>query len=85
MKNQNVLSIRMHQAVEFNKVQASYFSGKGARGKNKANLTLMPEIQCVLVENATDKALVPFVNIAYIKLEKLEEAKKEVKSKTKAS
>lgn len=68
MKNETIIHMRVHQAVNFEKCLVSYFSNVGAPGKSKAKMTIL-DSQCVLVEGPTDRVLVPFVNVAFMKLE----------------
>lgn len=81
MKNEKIVALRVHQSVVFDGTQVSNFTPRGSRGKHPADITLMSDIQCVLVESATDRALIPFVNIAYMKLDSVLEQEKESAAK----
>ena len=88
MKQEKIVHMRVHQAVNFEKTLESYFAADPGPGRKAANMTFMPEIQCVLVEGKIDKIIIPFVNIAFLKLEteaykKIQEEKKEEVEKSK--
>jgi len=71
--NETVTQIRTHQAVVFEKKQQNYFSITPTTGRTTVNIEFMPEIQAVIIHTEEDRALIPFVNIAYMKLETLEQ------------
>ena len=71
MKNETVVHMKVHQAVNFEKSLVSYFSAIGGPGRTAAKMTILGDSQCVLVEGPKDRVLVPFVNVAFMKLDSL--------------
>ena len=69
MENEKILQIRTHESVEFDKSRQNYFTSVPTTGRTIVDFTIVPELNCLLLESKTDRALVPFVNLAYIKLE----------------
>lgn len=69
MKNESVVAISLHQAVRFDGQLVTNFTDMNTRYKHRAKMTIVPELSCMLIESESDRALVPFVNIAYIKLD----------------
>lgn len=77
MKNEKIIALRVHQSVVFNGTHVSNFTARGGAGKAPADMTILADMNCVLVEDKNDRALIPFVNIAYMKLESKRSIKKE--------
>lgn len=76
MKKERITQIRLHQALIFGGKQETWFSSENVRGRIRVDFEIVPELQSIYVSNNTDKALVPLVNIAFMKLETVESKKK---------
>lgn len=85
MKDEKIVALRVHQSVVFNGTHVSNFTERGSAGKAPADMTIVPELNCVLIEDRNDRALVPFVNIAYMKLNSKLHLEKEEFRKTEES
>jgi hypothetical protein len=77
MKQEKVVQVSLHQAVKIDGNLATSLSDINSRGKYRADMTLMPEIQCILAETSKDRVLVPFTNCSSIKLSSVSVAQKE--------
>jgi len=69
MKNEKIVHITVHQPVKFCNALCSHFSQHPAPRKQKAQMELKEDIQCVLITGGGDRILIPFVNIASIHLD----------------
>lgn len=76
LKKEKITQIRLHQALIFGGKQETWFSSEDVRGRVRVDFEFVPELQCIYVSNHSDKALVPLVNIAFMKLETEESKKK---------
>ena len=85
MLKEKIVHMRVHQVVNFEGSLVSYFSSVGGPGRTAAKMTLLPEISCVLCEGPKDKALVPLVNVAFLKLESESFQKKQKEIKEEAA
>ena len=85
MKNEKIIHMKVHQAVNFEKALVSYFSENPGPGRTGAKMTIVDNLQAVLVEGPTDRALVPFVNIAFMKLDSKASQEKEKADKKEAA
>lgn len=79
-----IIEMRVHQAVKFEKSLVTYFTTEGGPGRASASMEILPELSCVLVNGPTDRALVPLVNIAFLKLESISSKAKSAAKKTEA-
>lgn len=69
MKSEKVILLSLHQAVRFDGAYVTSLADEiFSKHKTKANMELKPDLQCVLVWTANDRALIPFTNCAIIKL-----------------
>ena len=82
---EKILQLRTHMGVRFEGTEVTFFTAVKATGKQLTKMKILPELQCVLCEGEKDRALIPFVNIAYMKLDsKLAEEKAEEVAKADA-
>lgn len=81
LESSKIIHVKVHEAVNFEKALVTYFSTIGGPGRTAAKMTLLKDIQCILVEGPKDRAIVPLVNIAYIKIESDLSKEKEEKKK----
>ena len=66
---EKILQLRVHQHVVFEGTHVSNFSDKLSAGKSKAIMTLRADLGGIIVESKKDRAFIPMVNIAYLKLD----------------
>ena len=64
-----IIFARTYENVQFQGKYQNHFSEDARPGHAAVSITLHEEINCIEVNSSTDSALIPLVNIAFMKLD----------------
>jgi len=80
-------SVRIYQAVSFNKKNETFFSTRAVANKEICSITLRTDISAIEVRNAKDHIIVPLTNVSciYLKSPVKVQAEKETQEAKKAA
>jgi hypothetical protein len=85
-KKHEIDSIRVYQAVNFEKANETYFATRQINNRKACEIEILPELMSVSIKSPKDHILVPFTNISciYLKSElKKQQEEKAIAEKSK--
>lgn len=62
----NIKSIKIYQAIQFDKSSHTYFTVEKVNGKPGVEISLRQDLGMVEIKSKSDHALIPFANVASI-------------------